>query len=111
MSPRPLAISFPLSSLVSKSAVDPSTYAYTDLALKRLKSVSRRLSATLASFQDESRLLERLYYKGKNQHKISLFWRYIEEVRRLCNRLVAVDLMGVVTRVRHAFYNSSNYDK
>lgn len=108
---RPLAISFPPSSLTPKIDIDPSTHAYVDLALKRLKAVSRRLSATLTSFQDESRLLERLFYKGKNQHKVSLFWRHLEEIRRLCSCLVVVDLMTVVTRVRHAFYNSTNYEK
>ncbi|EKM82719.1 hypothetical protein AGABI1DRAFT_125181 [Agaricus bisporus var. burnettii JB137-S8] len=107
---RPLAISFPPSSLTSKIDIDPSTHVYVDLALKRLKAVSRRLSATLTSFQDESRLLERLFYKGKNQHKVSLFWRHIEEIRRLCSCLVVVDLMTVVIRVRHAFYNSTNYE-
>lgn len=104
-------IYFPPSALFLKTSIDPLACAHVDLALKRLKLVSRRLSTALTAFQEESRLLERLFYKGKNQHRISLFWRNVEEIRRLCGRLMGVDFTTSVAQIRHAFYKSTNYDK
>lgn len=100
-----------LSSLVLKTSIDPSLYGHVDLALKRLKLVSRRLSSTLTMWGEESRVLDRLYYKGKNQHRTSLFWRHVEEMRRFCLRIDSLDLLGILNRLRHSFYDSTSYDK
>ena len=100
-----------LCSLVSKTSIDPSLYSHVDSALKRLKLVSRRLSAVLTIWGEESRVLDRLYYKGKNQHRTSLFWRHVEEIRRFCLRVNSLDLVGTLNRLRHSFYDSVNYDK
>jgi len=97
--------------LVSKTSIDPSLYSHVDSALKRLKLVSRRLSAVLTIWREESRVLDRLYYKGKNQHRTSLFWRHVEEIRRFCLRVNSLDLVGTLNRLRHSFYDSVNYDK
>lgn len=100
-----------LSSLVLKTSIDPSLYGHVDLTLKRLKLVSRRLSSTLTMWGEESRVLDRLYYKGKNQHRTSLFWRHVEEMRRFCLRIDSLDLLGILNRLRHSFYDSTSYDK
>ncbi|KAF9451071.1 hypothetical protein P691DRAFT_724893 [Macrolepiota fuliginosa MF-IS2] len=96
---------------VQKDSLDPSICAHVDLALKRLKLVTRRLSTTLTALEDESRLLDRLFYKGKNQHRTSLFWRHVQEMRRLCSRFNGLDLSKSVTQIRHSFYNSTDYQK
>ena len=57
------------------------------------------------------RVLDRLYYKGKNQHRTSLFWRHVEEMRRFCLRIDSLDLLGILNRLRHSFYDSTSYDK
>jgi len=100
-----------LCSLILRTSVDPSLYSHVDSALKRLKLVSRRLSAVLTIWGEESRVLDRLYYKGKNQHRTSLFWRHVGEMRRFCLRVNSLDLVGTVNRLRHSFYDSTNYDK
>lgn len=100
-----------LCSLVLKTSIDPSLYSHVDSALKRLKLVSRRLSAVLTIWGEESRVLDRLYYKGKNQHRTSLFWRHVEEMQRFCLRVNSLDLVGTLNRLRHSFYDSVDYNK
>ncbi|KAJ3573969.1 hypothetical protein NP233_g2093 [Leucocoprinus birnbaumii] len=97
------------STLLSKSALGTSLHGHVDLALKRLKALSRRLAAISATLSEEVKILNRLYYKGKNQHRISLFWRHVEEIRRLSLRIHSLDLAGTVNRLRHTFYNSTDY--
>ena len=99
------------STLLSKSALGTSLHGHVDLALKRLKALSRRLAAISATLSEEVKILNRLYYKGKNQHRISLFWRHVEEIRRLSLRIHSLDLAGTVNRLRHTFYNSTDYTK
>lgn len=94
-----------------KALLDTCTCTHIDLALKSLKLIARRLSTTLITFEEESRLLDRLYYKGKNQHRISLFWRHVQEMRRYCSRLNGLDLSVAVAQIRHSFYNSMDYEK
>ncbi|KAJ1309703.1 hypothetical protein OPQ81_006468 [Rhizoctonia solani] len=41
-------------------------------------------------------LLERVYYKGKNQHGLSLFWRSVVSVRRMCARIHETNISGLL---------------
>ena len=50
------------------------------------------------------RVLERLYYKGVNQHRNALFWRKVKEVRRLGKRVLEVRLGGLLDDLRYSFY-------
>ena len=50
------------------------------------------------------RVLERLYYKGVNQHRSALFWRKVKEVRRLGKRVLEVGLGGLLDDSRYSFY-------
>jgi hypothetical protein len=102
---------FPPSALSQKGTINPLLQGHVDLALKRLKLISRRLLMTLTAFEEESRILDRLFYKGKNQHRTSMFWRHAEEMQMLCRRIHVIDLWARVNQLRHLFYNSTNYRK
>ncbi|KAF8654061.1 hypothetical protein AX16_003595 [Volvariella volvacea WC 439] len=75
-----------------------------DSILKALKIHSRRINTGITLHNDELSVLERLYYKGKNQHRASLFWRTIIETRRHCYRLRELSLTELVDTLRGAFY-------
>lgn len=74
-----------------------------DGILKDLKLCSRRLKAALDSFKDELRILERLYYKCKNQHRTALFFKRIPEMRRYGRRLSELDILERVDLLRASF--------
>lgn len=46
---------------------------------------TRALAALTTHLTNELALLDRLHYKGQSQHRNSLFWRRVEEVRRVAN--------------------------
>ena len=75
-----------------------------DSALKALKSSSKQLQATLSTFHDEMRILERLYYKGKNQHRSALFWRRVCELRRFGERIKRTQMEVLVEQTRRSFW-------
>jgi hypothetical protein len=87
-----------------KSSLPASRHASIDAALKALKASSRRLQTAFALLNDELRILERLYYKGKNQHRSALFWKRVLEVRRYSRRLSEISLLEVVESFRLAFF-------
>ena len=81
--------------------------AYTptiDAVLKQLKSATRRLQAALASHRTELQVLERLYYKGKNQHRTALFWQRVAEMRKYGERVDEMHIDDVVESLRLAFW-------
>lgn len=82
-----------------------------DGALKALRNASRQLKPIHASFSDELRLLERLYYKGKNQHKSALFWRKLAEARRIGNRIHGAGLLALVDELRATFHSQTDTTK
>lgn len=81
-----------------------SLHSSVDIALKTLKISSKKLQATLAAFRDEMQILERLYYKGKNQHRTALFWRRVCEVRRYGDRFNHSQLDSLVEVLRRSFW-------
>ncbi|KAI0781013.1 hypothetical protein BD413DRAFT_17917 [Trametes elegans] len=87
-----------------RASLDPTTTPAIDAALKRLKACSRRLQAALASHRTELQVLERLYYKGKNQHRTALFWQRVAETRRLGGRVDEMHMDDVIESLRLAFW-------
>lgn len=82
-----------------------------DAALKTLKTSSRQLQTFLAAFRDEMQTLERLYYKGKNQHRAALFWRRVSEVRRYGERFNRAELAELVEGFRRSFWGPVELQK
>ncbi|KZP24851.1 hypothetical protein FIBSPDRAFT_821679 [Athelia psychrophila] len=91
-------------SFVPRDSLDPLHSGSIDAALKELRSGSRRLKAACSVFHDELKILERLYYKGKNQHRTSLFWKRAVELKRLCERLDGMNAFDMVEQLRCSFW-------
>ena len=94
--------------LTPKSALSPSDLISIDSILKDLKNCTRRLNTAFQSQQTELQVLERLFYKGKNQHRSALFWRRIEEIRRYALRLTKQDVYTLVENLRLSFWGPIN---
>ncbi|KAG6832379.1 hypothetical protein H0H92_002647 [Tricholoma furcatifolium] len=88
-----------------RSCLKASSHVSIDSILKDLKNLSRRLNVAIVAFKDEYKLLERLYYKGKNQHRLSLYWRRVSEIRRLCHRLDETRVDYTVDMLRRSFFD------
>ncbi|KAI0670454.1 hypothetical protein C8Q78DRAFT_126522 [Trametes maxima] len=87
-----------------RTAVDSTSIPAVDAALKQLKACSRRLQAALACHRTELQVLERLYYKGKNQHRAALFWQRVAEIRRMGSRVDEMHMDEAVESLRLAFW-------
>ncbi|KAF7966293.1 hypothetical protein HWV62_33375 [Athelia sp. TMB] len=91
-------------SFIQRDSLDPFPSGPIDSALKVLKSGSRRIKAACSSFHEELKLLERLYYKGKNQHRSSLFWKRVVELKRLGERLDGLYVPDMLEQLRFSFW-------
>ncbi|KAI8998704.1 hypothetical protein BD414DRAFT_475826 [Trametes punicea] len=87
-----------------RASFDAGITSTIDAALKQLKACSRRLQAALTSHRTELQVLERLYYKGKNQHRTALFWQRVAEMRRFGERVDEMHIGDVVESLRLAFW-------
>ena len=92
--------------LTIKAHIDSNTQIIVDSILKSLRSSSKKLQALGLAQTEELRILERLFYKGKNQHRQALFWRNVVEIRRLARRVEEVDAYGLVNSFRLGFYEA-----
>lgn len=110
MAARRVALPPPVTYL-PKTSLDSAAQSSVHSILKQLKSCTRRLQTALASHALELRVLERLYYKGKNQHRTALFWRNVAEMRRYGERVETTDLYGLVERMRVAFWGEAGLQK
>lgn len=88
----------------ARNEIDLEVHGKIDSVLKDLRACSRRLAGAASAVNDELRILHRLYYKGKNQHRSALFWRRVAEVRRFAQCISQVQLSNFVDRLRYAFY-------
>ncbi|KAF8959045.1 hypothetical protein BDZ97DRAFT_1839559 [Flammula alnicola] len=95
------------SGCVPRASIDASRHGTIDTELKSLKLLSRRLQSTLTIQATELQILHRLYYKNKNQHRGSLFWRNVAELRRYLERVDNLNLQDSTSALRYAFYNST----
>lgn len=93
-----------------RSSVNASQQSRIDAILKELRTSSHVLSPILSTFEDELRILERLYYKGRNQHRAALFWKKVQETRRFGQRLLEMQLVTLLDDLRYAFYDVSPGD-
>jgi hypothetical protein len=94
-----------------RGELDARRHAVVDAVLKSLKTASRQFQTALLSWRDETRILERLYYKGKNQHRSALFWQRTVEARRLGTRLNDLDLSGLLDGFRASFHGAAALSK
>ncbi|KAI0798076.1 hypothetical protein C8Q75DRAFT_740568 [Abortiporus biennis] len=92
---------------IQRSLLPKTTHPTVDSVLKDLKICTRRLQATMNLLQTEYQLLERLYYKGNNQHRSALFWRRIVEMRRYGNRLARLDISSTMDCFRSSFWGDT----
>ena len=49
-------------------------------------------------------MLERLYYKGKNQPRPALFWQRVAEMRKFVERVDEMHMDDVVESLRLSFW-------
>ena len=92
-------------------SVDVDLHPKFDSALKDLRVCSRQLSSIQSCLEDELRILDRLYYKGVNQHRSALFWHKVEEIRRLGSRLLEMQLGSLIDTLRYSFYIDTNAER
>ncbi|KAK0459684.1 uncharacterized protein EV420DRAFT_283504 [Desarmillaria tabescens] len=97
----------------SRDTLNQALHFPVDSALKNLKKCRNHLKTILATYQDEREILERLYYKGKNQHRSALFWKRVVETRRYSNRLNELDPVMLIDDMQQSFFdaNSANMKK
>ncbi|KAI0316680.1 hypothetical protein OF83DRAFT_224480 [Amylostereum chailletii] len=94
----------PPSTPLARSRISTTSQETIDTLLKSLKAHTRTLNAIFAQHTAEMAVLERLYYKGKNQHGASLLWQRVSEMRRYGKRLQAMDICGLPEALRATFY-------
>jgi hypothetical protein len=85
-----------------RSSFDITACASVDSILKDIKTCIRRLQTVFSSFDEEGKVLERIYYKGKNQHRSALFWRHVAGIKRCAQRLS--ELPDIVVDLRRSFF-------
>jgi len=95
---------FQHASCIPRTSLSQAKHSIVDTQIKELRSSSRRLQLALGAHSDESQVLERLYYKGKNQHRGALFWRRVVEVRRYSSRLSGMHIDNVINILRYSFF-------
>lgn len=89
-----------------RALLDKSGHTAIDSVLKGLKKSSRSLQVALAAWSTDSQILDRVYYKGKNQHRGALFWRRVVELRRICGRLRRINPEQKLNIFRASFFGS-----
>ena len=87
-----------------RSNVSQTVVRSADTILKELRASRRQLAALEPCLQDELLILERLYYKGVNQHRQAKFWKRVQELRRLGKRVLEIELLSLIDDLRYAFY-------
>lgn len=74
------------------------------LLLKKLKPVHKNVHSSQKRLFTEMHLLERVYYKGKNQHGSSLFWRNVVSARRMTARIYETNLPRLLEILSSIFH-------
>ncbi|KIY50903.1 hypothetical protein FISHEDRAFT_38374 [Fistulina hepatica ATCC 64428] len=105
---RPRTRQKPAATFISRASLPASAYSVIDSLLRDLKTSCRQLQSDLDLFHHELRLLERVYYKGKNQHRPALFWKRVHEVRRYAQRLDEMGLSALLDAMRYSFYGQES---
>ncbi|KAL5533299.1 hypothetical protein ACEPAF_5075 [Sanghuangporus sanghuang] len=95
----------------ARNDIDASLCPKIDACLKAARQCAQQVAPFESCLQDEMRILERLYYKGANQHRSALFWRRVKEVRRLGRRVLEVRLSGLLDDLRYSFYVGEDVER
>ncbi|OCB84099.1 hypothetical protein A7U60_g8771 [Sanghuangporus baumii] len=95
----------------ARNDIDASLCPKIDACLKAARQCAQQVAPFESCLQDEMRILERLYYKGVNQHRSALFWRRVKEVRRLGRRVLEVRLLGLLDDLRYSFYVGEDVER
>ena len=103
--------SSPALSPLPRDSIDPSFHLSLDSVLKDLKSCSRRLESIFSAYRDELQILERLFYKGKNQHRSALFWKRAAEMKRYGERLDTLGFPDMFALLRSSFYGATSIQR
>ena len=106
-----LSLMPPPANLALRSSSGSSFHSTVDGVLKELKTASRELQKIFASFRLELELLDRLFYKNKNQHRSALFWRRVTEMRRFSHKLDRHKPDGLVEDARRWFWGPLDQQK
>ncbi|KAF8682265.1 hypothetical protein RHS04_02244 [Rhizoctonia solani] len=72
--------------------------------LKQLKAGHKNARNVQKLLFTEMHVLERVYYKGKNQHGLSLFWRSVVSVRRMSTRIYETNVPGLLEVLAGMFH-------
>ena len=99
-------VNIPPATCLPRSTLDASIHSSIDSALKDLKQCTKRLQTALATQQVDLQVLEKLYYKGNNQHRTALFWRRVSDIRRFGRRLEGADVYGLVETFHLSFWGN-----
>lgn len=91
---------------LARDAIPYASTGAIDGALKALRAATKRVSSVYASHELELGILVRLHYKNANQHRGALFWRKVEEIKRLALRLHETALPQLLEQTRMAFHSS-----
>jgi hypothetical protein len=93
----------------ARSTLDTSLHPEIDIFLKALKASNKRFQAAFSSMQVEGQLLERIFYKGKNQHRGSLLWRRLSDVRKFTRRAESLASSQAMATFCQSFFTKSEY--
>ncbi|KAL0946945.1 hypothetical protein HGRIS_013104 [Hohenbuehelia grisea] len=94
----------------ARTELSPNLYGPTDAVLKELKIFSRKLQTAASDFAEELQILDRLFYKGKNQHRSALFWKRVCEVRRYGQRVCGLNVQNLLHELRCSFFGRDAFD-
>ncbi|KAJ7174292.1 hypothetical protein C8R46DRAFT_891633 [Mycena filopes] len=99
-----LSLQPPKPSQADKASLDPTLHPHIDAALKQLKLCTLHLRPVLGILSDELRILHRLHYKAKNEHRSALFWRRVVEMRRYSVCVQKLALPSLLNSLRYSFF-------
>lgn len=92
-----------------RTTLDARLHSDVDLFLKTLKGSHKRFQTAFASMQVEGQVLERIFYKGKNQHRGSLLWRKLSDLRKFTRRTEALAPSQTMTAFCQSFFTKAEY--
>ena len=104
-------VTLPTPVCAPRNSVNQESHPVVDAVLKDLKICTRRLQAALSSHRTELQVLEKLHYKGNNQHRTALFWRRVADIKRSARRIEELELFDVVEKVRLSFWGDPSLHK
>jgi hypothetical protein len=93
-----------MSTVTPRADLSPAVYSTVDAALKQLQIAAKRTKRLVATLAEEQAVLDRLYYKGNNQHRAALFWRRVADLRRNTRRVIDIPVHERITTLAHAFH-------